>query len=144
MPVPLPEVGEVRTWLDMVNTRHQGRVTAVDPVARRVSFQTAHGATATVAADRVQPAEPDVGDATARLAAVQQANRWMEQTLPMRLEDLVTGAWDALRVLTPDRDSDAVKIDAAKAVVAGAQGLLKRLEEHVAARAAGGKGEGDD
>lgn len=131
----LPEVGTVRSWRDRINTVHQGRVTAVDAARREVSFTTAHGATATVPASSVVPASEEPGAAeaaAARLAAVAHAQRWLDVTLPQRLEDCVTGAWDALTALEcGDRDSDAVKVAAAERVVQAAGDLADRVRAHV-------------
>lgn len=134
---PLPAVNDVRQWLDRINLRHQGRVTAVDPVARVVTLTTVHGGTATVPASSLLPVDPspdDAAHAAARLAQVGHAQQWLEVTLPQRLEDCVTGAWDAMTALHPDDQSDDLKVRAAQHVAEAAADLAKRVREHVEAK----------
>lgn len=129
------EVGQVRTWTDRINQRRQGRVTLVD--GAHVELSTAGGGLARVTVGMLDPLGPPVSEtelAAERLAAIARAKQWLEVTLATRLEDAVTGAWDALQAIDPERDSDELKVEAAQAVATAADDLRRRVAEHVAAK----------
>lgn len=134
---PAPEVGQIRTWTDRINQRRQGRVLVLDPDGVHVELSTAGGGIARVTIDMLDPLEAELTEEekqAAREASVARARAWMEQTLATRLQDCVTGAWDALREMEPDADSDELKVRAGNVVRDAAQALADQLREHVAAK----------